>query len=166
MMKCLMRVFGLIVTILLISSCSVDESNGISADGGRQLVVSVEDVPQAMETSRHPAGYIFYVDANGIILSSVPLSSMSRITAALLQDDASMLNCRGIVEIQERNVIENVFISVGGNDTSMSLSDVDIIGVITYDECIDECCGGERCSWGKLKYCINRCMEDHDPKQE
>lgn len=166
MMKCVVQVIGLSIAMVIIGSCGVDDSVGISSDRRQEYVASAEDMPQNSDTSKCPLGFVFYIDADGTILSSMPLFSMKPIMGALTVYDASKFEDGEIIEIQDSNAIEMVFVSTGGSSTGMSPSSIDIIGLMTYNECLYSCCGGTDCDWGTLKYCISKCMEDHDPKQD
>jgi hypothetical protein len=155
---------GAIVVIALICSCSADEDSGVSIERQNHRGSAVVGMQQTGDAWGQPAGLLFYVDANGIILSSEPLWSMDCAIEALSENDALVLRRGGIVEIRNRSIIERMYSSFGANDPSISPSDIDVIGLMTYDECMLQCCGSPNCDWGRLKYCLSKCAEDHDPK--
>jgi hypothetical protein len=176
---------ALIFTFLgcVLCSCSNDVVHSSSSYKERAAIVDVDPHEQAggtlQENSDFPcvvesygAGLnsprsivsVYFISRGGQIASSISRCSLAEISPLLSSRQISEILDRTIVEIAERSRIVEFIGTLEQDVLIADSSSITMIGLMTFDECVWECCGGRECSWGRIKYCFDLCSRDHGPK--
>jgi len=156
-------IVGVGAFIIVQMTCSCSDDSGVIRNEYRPQASYASDTHEMPSNSTLG---VFLVASDGTILYFAKMSAREPFLSALSKETMATLDSGGVIEIYEQRAIEGIMEAIRANGSGITASAVFLVGILNFEECLWECCGGPSCDWGLIKYCFMKCSQDHEPKPE
>jgi len=156
---------------LALASCGGDiEQPTLGCATGRSTDTEApQEYAQEDLQAPHSGYFVFFIDEHGRQITTRLNFDSSEVKDCLIPVERDMLANIGIIEVREESASFLALLELCFAETScMYASEARIIGIVSvsFEECMMQCCGSNECSWGLMKYCVQKCTGDHGPKPD